>query len=638
MLPIQEPDLESLLALLAGQEDFVFLDTSRPDPENSQSLLFLDPKARLVCRVGDDPGEYLGRLQSRLDQGFFLAGWLAYEFGALLEAGLGRMKSSAAGTVLASFGVFTAPYRFNHQSGDHDFPLSTGDKLAESDYAISGLRANMSREECLAAIERVRDYIGAGDSYQVNYTMKLLFDFAGSPEGLYRTLRHNQSVAYGAYLRHGAERILSFSPELFFKKDREKITVRPMKGTFTKGRTCGEEQANASLLHFDQKNRSENVMIVDLLRNDLARLIHGHGPGRVEVVSLFAVEPYESLLQMTSTIRGRVEGGELDRLRLEEIFRALFPCGSITGAPKIRTMEIIDELETDRRGVYTGAIGYLAPDASAVFNVPIRTIHLRGNRGEMGIGAGITYDSKAAEEWDESLLKGRFLSHSQPRFYLFETILWQRDSRFWLLERHLDRLAESARFFRFFCDPAAIRDRLHREEADFSEACYRLRLVLEKDGRVELSASPWSSPAALNLPLRPKQGDDTDDLPVIDFADTPTETDGPWLFHKTSRRGLYDRHYRQAGSSGLYDLIFCNGAGEVTEGSISSLFVYDGTGYLTPPVACGLLPGVLRAELLAGANPVVREAVLRREEVYAAPALFVGNSLRGVVQVRLRGC
>jgi para-aminobenzoate synthetase/4-amino-4-deoxychorismate lyase len=637
MWKLQDPDLEKLLNLLAHKEDFVFLDTSRPDHENVESLLFLDPVDRLICRAGESLEQYLADLQESLTKGYHLAGWVGYEFGAMLE---GRIRgdvrrSPDKQTILADLGVFSQPYSFDHCSGENNFPYSSVCAMEEETYTISQLRPNMIKEEFLAVLDQVQQYITAGDTYQVNYTMKLLFDFAGSPEKLYAMLRRNQSVAYSAYLRNGKERILSFSPELFFRKKGDEITVRPMKGTAAKGRNSLEEQRISSALHHDIKNRSENVMIVDLLRNDLARLMHGHGESRVFVESLFDVESYESLLQMTSTIKAKSKPSKMSELKLTELFRALFPCGSITGAPKIRTMQIIDELEKERRGVYTGAIGYFSPDGSAVFNVPIRTIRLQGSSGEMGIGAGITHDSIAEAEWEESLLKGRFLTHSQAVFELFETILWQPGTGYWLLEEHLVRLASAAEFFKFSCDLDVVRSLLSCEEAGFAEGCYRVRLVLAKDGRITLSSLPCDAPLFTQLSM--SQFPEASDCPLVDFSPHPVDVKSPWLYYKTTMRGLYDAQYKEANRNGLFDYIFCNSDGEVTEGCITNIIIFRQGMYMTPPVTSGLLAGVMRKHILEDARVPVVERILTRQDVASAEAIFLCNSVRGLVRVKLKG-
>ena len=637
MYSIQDPVLENLFDFLHDKKEFVFLDTSRPLTENVQSFLFIEPIDRIICRVGDDLENYLDDLQRCLQSGHYLAGWAGYEFGAILE---GRIDvkprpSARGGNVVADFGVFERPYSFNHETGENDLPRCSSSSLDSGDYRITNLRSNMDKERYLRALERVQDYISAGDTYQVNYTLKLLFDFHGNPEKLYRDLRRNQSVAYGAYIRNGEERILSFSPELFFKKTGSQITVRPMKGTAKRGRHGEEERVYRKQLHEDSKNRSENVMIVDLLRNDLSRLMHGHGQSTVDVDTLFDVESYESLLQMTSTIRAKMSEAEMKHIDLVDIFRALFPCGSITGAPKIRTMQIIDELEKEQRGVYTGAIGYLAPDGNAVFNVPIRTVRLWETGGEMGIGAGITHDSDPEEEWRESLLKGKFLTHALPDFALFETILWRPGSGYWLLDYHLKRLKSSAQFFKFFYDAEGIERLLFGEESCFDNKHKRVRLTLKKDGRVFLNAMSCDPPVVTTIPPAP-QIQENNDLPLVDFSDRVIDTDSPWCFHKTTLREAYGLEYKNAQQQGLYELVFCNGAGQVTEGCISNIMVYRQGEYLTPPVSCGLLPGVMRAKLFDDQHVALVEKVLTKEMVESADALFVCNSVRGIVQVRLR--
>jgi len=637
MYSIQDPVLENLLAFLHDKKEFVFLDTSRPVSENVRSFLFVEPIDRIVCRFGDDLEKYLDDLQRYLEKGYYLAGWAGYEFGAILEGKIDvRTRPSGWGeSLIGDFGVFEKPYSFNHDTGENYLPGCCTSDLTLSDYEITGLQFNMEKEEYLRALERVQDYIEAGDTYQVNYTLKLFFDFHGSPEKLYRDLRRNQSVAYGAYIRSGEENILSFSPELFFKKSGSEIIVRPMKGTAKRGRNVAEEILYRKQLHDDSKNRSENVMIVDLLRNDLSRLMHGHGQSTVGVDTLFDVESYESLLQMTSTIRAQLSEEEMGNIDLVDIFRALFPCGSITGAPKIRTMQIIDELEKEQRGVYTGAIGYLAPDGSAVFNVPIRTVRLWGNRGEMGIGAGITHDSDPEEEWKESLLKGRFLTHALPDFTLFETILWQPESGYWLLDSHLKRLKSSAGFFNFFYDIEVIEQSLFAETIHFGNGCKRVRLQLKKDGRVSLTTMSCNPPDITALPSNP-ENPKNNKLPLIDFSSRIIDIGSPWCFHKTTLREIYDREYRRAQQLGLFELLFCNEAGQVTEGCISNIIMYRQGAYFTPPIDCGLLPGVMREKLSADQSVPLIEQILTKDMVASADALFICNSVRGIVQVELK--
>lgn len=639
MLPLPEPMLDGLLRFLSQNQEFVFLDTSRPDFENNLSLLFLDPADRLVCNAGDDLLGYLEELQNYLAKGYYLAGWVGYEFGALLEGGIRKNKAAILDSrmVVADLGVFLRPYQFNHLTGENNFPgrIDEAESDLPQDCNISNLHPNMTKEEFVSALDVVQEYIAAGDTYQVNYTMKLLFDFEGPVESFYKLLRKNQSVGYGAFIRNNNENILSFSPELFFKKSPSEITVRPMKGTAVRGRNHWEEQQNSEFLKNDLKNRSENVMIVDLLRNDLARVMHGHGQSRVFVESLFDVESYESLLQMTSTIKAVGAKESMQHLALTDFFRALFPCGSITGAPKIRTMQIIDELEKGQRGVYTGAIGYFSPDGTAAFNVPIRTVRLQGDKGEMGIGAGITHGSVPEDEWYESLLKGRFLTHSKPEFQIFETLLFQPVSGYYLLEAHLNRLEASAQYFKFSFDRQRIETRLEIEQERFGNGPQRVRITLEKDGRLAVEMCGCDLPALLQLPSKPGAADTP--IGLLAISDTRVDTQNPWCFHKTTVRKIYNEKYQQAQEKGLFDYLFCNEKGQITEGCISNVFVYENGCYYTPPVQCGLLPGVMREELMKSAKLPVIEKELTPSDIKNAEAVYLCNSVRGVVRVELVG-
>ena len=633
MKTISDKILARVLNFLSTQEAFVFLDTARPGSENAVSMLFLHPLQRLRCCQGEDADSFLKKIEKFQRDGYYVSGWISYEFGYLLEDPLRALlcRPGDRGALLADLGVFQDRYTFDHLSGLTDFPGLDPDSSPILSHDLTHVRPSQDQGEYLEAIRRILEYIKAGDTYQVNYTLKLLFEFSGSPEHFYSVLRRNQSVSYGAYINWGDERILSFSPELFFRKGPDFVVVRPMKGTMKRGRTLWEDRDRRGALAADIKNRSENVMIVDLLRNDLGRLMHLTDRGEVGVRSLFDVEVYESLLQMTSTIEARTNGEPLARIPLPDFFKALFPCGSVTGAPKIRTMQIINELETDRRGVYTGAIGYWGPGDDAVFSVPIRTVVIRGNQGEMGIGSGIVSDSVPEQEWQECLLKGRFLTRPAPEFELIETLLHHPERGYLFLDEHLQRLEDSASYFLFSWDPAAVRERLLAEGRCFNGQCMRVRCRLAKDGVISLSSMPCDPPADLRLPLQAA----VETLPRIGFSATRTEAQSPWLYHKTTQRTLYDRELAAARQNGLFDVCFCNGAGEVTEGCITNIILLKGGIYYTPPVRCGLLAGVMRGRLLRDRQRPLLERIVTMEDVKAADALFLCNSVRGVVQVRL---
>ncbi len=635
METIKKKLFNRLLQFLSNEEQFVFLDTSKPVGDNNKSLLFLRPVERIQYREGEDEKEFLIKIENFQSQGLYVAGWMSYEFGCLLEPSLKKQlcRPEDKGALLADFGVFPKPFVFNHNTGETDFPLGDTPLGDNNTYKVKNLLLSQKREEYLKAIDRVLEYISAGDTYQVNYTLKLLFDFHGSPEFFYRELRRNQSVSYGAYIRWGEERILSFSPELFFWKKESKVKVRPMKGTLRRGLTLKEDKKNRVFLAEDIKNRSENVMIVDLLRNDLGRLMHYIVDGDVKVDSLFDVEVFETLLQMTSTVTGVASKNALSDISLHNFLKAIFPCGSVTGAPKIRTMQIIDELEKERRGVYTGAIGYMSPSGEAVFNVPIRTVVLNGARGEMGIGSGIVHDSEPENEWQECLLKGKFLTHPQEEFQLIETLLWHPEEGYWLLENHLKRLEKSAAFFLFECDRKDIEGKLLERSSGFIREYNRVRLTLEKDGTFAIEVIACNGPRHLQLPGLSM--DDYSRLAKIAISSESVEKNNVWVYHKTTKRGLYNREYQNAQKHGFFDVIFSNEENEITEGCISNIIVYKDGEYLTPSLSSGLLAGVMREHLMKETKRPVVERILKLKDLQQADALYCCNSVRGVVRVDL---
>jgi para-aminobenzoate synthetase/4-amino-4-deoxychorismate lyase len=382
-----------------------------------------------------------------------------------------------------------------------------------------------------------------------------------------------------------------------------------MKGTLPRGRTPEEDAALSRELSQDPKSRAENVMIVDLLRNDLGRVCQ---TGSVRVPKLFTVEVYDGLLQMTSTVTGRLRPG----VTAHQLFASLFPCGSVTGAPKRRAMEIIRELEARPRGIYTGAIGYLAPDGDAAFNVAIRTLTVRQERAELGIGSGIVIDSKPAEEYAECLLKARFLTDSTPEFTLFETLRWEAGYPF--LSAHLDRLSRSAAYFNYPLSTEAARTALLEAAKAFQPECvYRVKLSLHRDGRLTVTAHPFTPDA---VPVR------------VALAATRTDSRDRFYYHKTSHRPRYAEATRWAQQHGLADVLFFNERGELTEGAISNVFIERGGELLTPPLASGLLPGIYRQHLLA-TRANAREAVLSERDLDSADAIYLCSALRGLRRV-----
>ena len=585
--------------------DSILFDTAWPEATGGATgpLLFTAPERVLTADTLADVPPLLAELDRVTAAGGWVAGYLAYEAGYAFEriADLDPQPGR-----LAWFGVYRAPQR--RTEAEVNALLDNA-----GPYSLTEPRFALSRQAYRERIARIKQDIRAGDVYQINFTAPFLFGFEGDPAGLYRVLRQRQRVGYGALIRTEAAWILSRSPELFFSRDGRRISARPMKGTAQRGATGEEDAARSRWLTEDAKNRAENLMIVDLLRNDLSVVAE---PGSVRVPDLFTAERYDTLWQMTSTVEARLRPGT----GTAEIIRALFPCGSVTGAPKIRAMQRIHALETEPRGVYCGAIGFCGPNGQAVFNVPIRTVVLRDGEGQMGSGSGVVWDSDADAEYDECVLKARFLTAPLlPDFALLETMRW--DDGIALLDRHLDRLRRSAAYFGFPFDEARLRDRLAARIAGLGRGTvHRVRLTLDRHGHADVSATPL---AATPFPLRraavfPER---------VDAAD-------PFLRHKTTHRPLYDRAFAWARGRGFDEALLLNEQGEVTEGTRTNVFVRRGGRLFTPPLASGGLDGVCRAHVLA-TQPEAAEEVLRAPDLLSADAVYLCNALRGWHEVNV---
>ncbi|MCI0623319.1 MAG: aminodeoxychorismate synthase component I [Acidobacteria bacterium] len=467
------------------------------------------------------------------------------------------------------------------------------------------------RSEYAAAIAAIRAAITRGDCYQVNYTFPLECRFEGDAWAYYRALGAAQGAGYSAWLDLGRYRLLSFSPELFFERQGSVLRARPMKGTARRGRWAAEDQAQRKQLEGSAKNRAENLMIVDLLRNDLGRV---SVPGTVCVPRLFEVERYETLFQMTSTIESvcRPES------RLVDLFRALFPCGSVTGAPKISAMKMIHSLERYPRNVYTGTIGFVRPGGDCTFSVAIRTLVLdtKAGRAVFGVGGGITCDSTAEDEYAECLTKARFLTEPPPTFQLLETLRLEEGAYF-LSDRHSDRMRESAAFFDFIWDEAAVRAALEAIRAAHPQGVWKVRLLASRVGELQ-------SEAARLIP-------ETKQVWRVALAPGPLDSGSRFLYHKTTHRSFYEQPVRTRPDCD--DLIFWNERGEVTESSIANVVVETGEERWTPPRNSGLLAGTFREELLA--QGMIRERVISKEELNRADRLFLINSVRRWMPARL---
>ena len=551
-----------------------------------------------------------------------------YEWGTkLLKAGVRPDGEPAALRVL----MFRTLRRLSRD--EVDAWLAKHDASGNDDaIGVMDLRPSVDRSEFTRAIASIHEAIAAGETYQVNYTYRIDGAAFGSPIALYRRLRARQPVEYGAFivLPDGAPftHVLSLSPELFLRHDEGQLTARPMKGTAARVGAPESDSESARLLAIDIKNRAENLMIVDLLRNDLGRLAQ---IGSVRVPALFAIEPYTTVFQMTSTVQAQLR----PEVGLPELLQAVFPCGSITGAPKHHTMELIADLESTPRGLYCGAIGWLdAPRGEArigdfCLSVAIRTLTLsaeaRGLRAlRIGVGAGIVSDSRADDEFDECRLKARFLTGLDPGFELFETMLWAPAQGVRHLERHLARLQRSAQVLGFELDRellvASLQTYLDAHARDVP-ALARLRLALAHGGQISLTHAPLAP-----LPAGPVR---------LLVADDSLPEARPLAGHKTTQRRLYDAGVRAAEEAGAFDTLFFDAAGRLVEGGRTNVFVrLDGRWY-TPPLTDGALPGVMRGVLLADPAWGAQERSITRADLARAEAVAVCNALRGALAAEL---
>lgn len=595
----------SSLTTLLHRPETILLESSRTDDVNRKNLLFQSPREILRADALYEIPPLFDRLEEALRQGNWIAGFLSYEAGDHFEPAVPPFDGPLP-LPLVRFGIYPPPLELSASLlGEH----TEHDGHVQEE--IGPPRFSITDERYAAVIDRLKNYIVNGDTYQVNFTGRFEFAFHGDPIGLYSSLRKQQHVPFSALINLGSAQILSFSPELFFRRNGNSITVRPMKGTYRRGRTTAEDRQFSELLRNDEKNRSENLMIVDLLRNDLGRISEA---GSVIVRSLYDVERLHTVLQMTSTIDGTLRAG----IPYYDIFSALFPCGSVTGAPKIRTMQIIREVEDHPRGAYCGAIGYISPDQEAVFSVAIRTVHLQGGKGIMGAGSGIVYDSIAAQELEECKLKGAFLVKKDPDFDLFETLLW--DGRYTFLTEHLSRLEDSAMYFMIPFNGQEIKDALHLTERAFDpQKKFRIRLLLSKRGVPTVEAIPFTPTLSSS---------------TIRIANDRTNSADPLYYHKTTHRPLYGRYRDVAEREQIADVIFLNERNEVTEGCITNIFIEKGDQLLTPPVSSGLLNGVYRQYVLR-TKPNAVETTLFSDDLRHADAIYICNSLRGWSKVTL---
>ncbi len=619
------------------------------DPVDAPARLYRDPLAQRIARTAPAVQALLEWAEGELAQAREVVLFLAFEAAQAL-AGLPVAHAPttplAEGLSFASVecmepGVVDA--WLAQQSATLD--ACAGDGPA----GLAGWRGGIGKAVYPQALQQIAQFLAAGDTYQINYTFPLQGRAYGTPPALYRALRQRQPTAYRCLARLGSEDdadsqrwVLSLSPELFFTLEPGGcITARPMKGTAPRQADAVIDAETARGLAADPKNRAENLMILDLLRNDLGRIAT---PGSVRVPRRFSVEPYAHLWQMTSTVQAELAA----RTTWSAFWEALFPCGSVVGAPKRRSMAIIGALEPNPRGLYTGAIGWIAPDkptgsaaagspraVRACFSVAIRTLEIaermrRGTRAvRLGVGSGVVADSQVSAEWDECLLKSRFATALDPGFGLIETFAarWPEDAA--SVAAHLHRLLRSARYFGFRCDRGAVHDAIKRAHAALPEGLQRTRIVMRHDGEFELTMTP------MTVLAKSDEGKVDVCLAEALIDDAALNADDIFLRHKTTHRLRYDAAWRAAESCGAFDALFFNTRGQLCEGGRSNVFVKLAGRWFTPPLRCGLLPGVARAALLADRALAARERTLSRADLLEAEDLLVTNALRGALRARL---
>lgn len=578
------------------------------DAAHGRFRAFFQPRGIITTCNPEDVPAVLGALETVREMGLYAAGYFSYELGFALEPKLRQVLPLQREVPLLWFGVFDAPQKIDNIEAAFDIWCHGRAYAGPLHYLWDQARY---RER----FTRVRQLIAAGDLYEANLTFQAEFSFVGDPMALYRSLRAGSAAPHGAYINDGARVILSLSPELFFDIRQGTITTRPMKGTAPRMHSPREDQMMHDVLFNSAKDRAENLMIVDLMRNDLSRIAQA---GSVETSNLFAIESYPTVHQMVSTVTAQTKVG----ISVNDMVRALFPCGSITGAPKIRAMEVLQDVEDGPRGVYTGAIGYFSPKGDAQFNVAIRTLTIPGTcrddfqtvgtTGRLGIGGAVVYDSDATSEYAECLLKSRYMTLNHQPLELIETLRFTPAEGFIRQPLHLARMANSAGYFRIPFDENAAHQALSNAVAA-AQGPLRVRLVVNEAGTFSASTALLGpTPTVWTYAMSPK----------------PVASSDLFARHKTNLRGLYEgEHARLSNLSGCDEVLFCNERGELAEGSRSNIFVRRDGKLLTPPLSAGALDGCLRRELIEMGQAV--ETILTPADL--AGDVLVGNSLRGLI-------
>jgi para-aminobenzoate synthetase/4-amino-4-deoxychorismate lyase len=593
---------------------FALIENQKTPPFSHQC--FSQAEKIMACYHQQDIPACFQDIQQWHQKGYYLVGWFSYELAYYLEQKLRAFAPPKTTTPLIYFVAFKRQQVLTSKECEQWINATAQDQHAY----LYEQQSSQTQAQYEQNIQKILEHIKQGNTYQTNYTTKQHFRLHGCPLKLYQQLREQQRVAYSTYLHFPQHTILSLSPELFFEKKGNALHCKPMKGTSPRAKDPQQDQAYYRFLENDPKNRAENVMIVDLLRNDMGKIAT---PGSVQVEKLFAIERYETVHQMTSSIKAHIK----ENTTLETIIRHLFPCGSITGAPKIKTMQIIRALEKEPRNIYTGAIGTLYPNNDMRFNVAIRSLSIdQKNHVELGVGSGIVYDSKPHDEFNEVQLKAKFLRHVSTPFALIECLLL-KDSHYPLLEDHLTRLAHSATQLGFNYQDKAIRDKLNtiKKQSDHHLA-YKIKLQLHSNGKCHIMSEAIKKPSpTLYVALMP----------------SPADHHHPLIQHKTTHpavRSRYTKALQQARTihTDLYDIVFYNPqSGQLTEACHHSVFIEHNHIRYTPPISQGLLPGIMRAHLLKTEPQRHQEKDLHYQIAHKADRIFLSNAVRGLVEVEL---
>lgn len=570
--------------------------------ENSKSFFLSKPTEILTVYGLNDFEPMLKRVDKNVSKKKFGYAVVNYEFGYLLEKRLNKFLTDENPLVYFVFFDDKKCKEINSSSIKLNF---------ENDFEVCDFHLNTSKNDYIKSIKKIKRFISDGETYQVNYTAKGEFNFRGDVVSFFSNLVFNQSAEYIALINLGDEILLSISPELFFHTNLKTIITKPMKGTISRGINYQDDLMKKHELENSVKNQAENVMIVDLLRNDLGRICKFDS---VQTSKLFEIEKYESLYQMISTIKGKLNKS----VKFSDIIKNIFPCGSITGAPKIRTMEIIKELEKEKREVYTGAIGLFLKN-ELIFNVAIRTIQLDSKlkKGKIGLGGGIVWDSKPEKEYTEVLLKSNFLREPEPYFEIFETGRVENGNVTFLNE-HLLRMKQSADYFLFAFDELKIKKKIFSELKKLDKKkIYRIKIILTKTGNITIQTEEFIQ----NNP----------NVKII-LSERRINSRNKFQYFKTSNRKLYDSEYQYYKSKGYFEVIYLNENDDVAEGSITNIFVKNGDVITTPSLQCGILPGIYRKYFIR-THPEIKEKRISLDELITADEIILTNSLRGVVKV-----